>query len=336
MWPQGGDKAADINSVICKSCVGQWRCSRRKHNSNSATLRSLMNIIRFTKTLLGWKQSLSECLQLIKCPRTGKHGVKKYKKKISETHWGTQGRSDRGGTDRAASQLETKCCCAWEGRCVRAGSDSWSTDPWMPCERATEKDKTTLWPIFAILLWLCVGNKDPTLTLKYLQLQTIVGAREGGHRGASVWIVQTVMVSRSLLVLWICSLTQACGAEELPREELLSWVRERLLGGLGLEEPPAASLQGLSREPPGSWPLPYRGGRTEHRPEKEASEILLFPSSGEKLRDWLCDSASPHPGQAHTWFFSLNHSLWQIKGHMKSLICCSYQWHASEHWSQIL
>lgn len=109
------------------------------------------------------------------------------------------------------------------------------------------------------------------------------------------------MVSCALFVLgplWIHILTQACRGEELSREAALSWFRERVLEGLGLEEPPPTGPDGDVAQP-GARHAPRRAPRTSrtawvnHRtsPSQETSQIILFPSSGEKL-----------------FFFYLNHS----------------------------
>lgn len=104
------------------------------------------------------------------------------------------------------------------------------------------------------------------------------------------------MVSCVLLVLsplWIHALLQSCWAEELSREAVLSWFRERVLDGLGLEEPPVTRLQrpdGDAAQPP-TRHMHERALRTSrtawvHRgtgPAQETSQIILFPSFGEKL-----------------------------------------------------
>lgn len=107
---------------------------------------------------------------------------------------------------------------------------------------------------------------------------------------------RTVMVSCAVFILgplWIHILTQACGGEELCQEAVLSWFRERVLDGLGLEEPPAATVQGPDggMAQPEARHAPWRSPRTSrtawvnHRtsPKEETSQIILFPSSGEKL-----------------------------------------------------
>ncbi|XP_070711987.1 inhibin alpha chain [Pempheris klunzingeri] len=123
------------------------------------------------------------------------------------------------------------------------------------------------------------------------------------------------MVSCALFILgplWIHILTRACGGEELPREVVLSWFRERVLEGLGLEEPPPASPDGDTVHT-GAVHAPRRAPRTSstawvnHRtgPSQDTSQIILFPSS-----DSSCDSAPGQTNDSHsTYYFqpSMNH-----------------------------
>lgn len=91
--------------------------------------------------------------------------------------------------------------------------------------------------------------------------------------------------------LWIHFLTQACRGEELPREAVLSWFRERVLEGLGLEEPPQSIVQGAdgdaaqpeARHAPRRAPRTSRTARVNRQTSlnQEMSQIILFPSSGE-------------------------------------------------------
>ncbi|XP_029305080.1 inhibin alpha chain isoform X3 [Cottoperca gobio] len=102
------------------------------------------------------------------------------------------------------------------------------------------------------------------------------------------------MVSCALFILgplWMHILAQACRGEEFPREAVLSWFRERILEGLGLEEPPLTTVQGPERDmaQPEARPAPRRVPRSSRTtwvnhptsPTQETSEIILFPSSGE-------------------------------------------------------
>lgn len=104
------------------------------------------------------------------------------------------------------------------------------------------------------------------------------------------------MVSCAILVLgpvWIHCLIQACRGEELSRGAVLSWFKVRVLDGLGLQEPPLSTLQGLDadREVPDTMHLHQRAHRTsrtswvnpQSRPNQESSQIILFPGSGEKF-----------------------------------------------------
>ncbi|XP_035533471.1 inhibin alpha chain isoform X2 [Morone saxatilis] len=102
------------------------------------------------------------------------------------------------------------------------------------------------------------------------------------------------MVSCALFILgpfWIHILTQACKGEELPREAVLSWFRERVLEGLGLEEPLPTRVQSLdgdtaqpeSRHAPRRAPRTSRTAWVNHQSSlnQETSQIIVFPSSGE-------------------------------------------------------
>ncbi|XP_026157976.1 inhibin alpha chain [Mastacembelus armatus] len=100
------------------------------------------------------------------------------------------------------------------------------------------------------------------------------------------------MVSCALLILgsmWIHGLIQACEGEELSREAVLSWFTERVLEGLGLEEPPVGTRQGPNGHMAQAearlrhWRAPRtsRTARVSHQASlnKETSQIILFPTS---------------------------------------------------------
>ncbi|XP_031708156.1 inhibin alpha chain [Anarrhichthys ocellatus] len=123
------------------------------------------------------------------------------------------------------------------------------------------------------------------------------------------------MVSCALFVLgplWIHILTQACRGEELSREAVLSWFRERVLEGLGLEQPPLTTVQGPDRDTAqqearhASWRAP-RTSRTawvnrQTSPTQETSEIILFPSSDSSCA--TSDSALGETTDSHfTYYF---------------------------------
>ncbi|XP_070786392.1 inhibin alpha chain [Enoplosus armatus] len=120
------------------------------------------------------------------------------------------------------------------------------------------------------------------------------------------------MVSCALLILgplWIHILTQACRGEELSREEVLSWFRERILEGLGLEEPPPTTVQGPDGDvaQPQARHAPRRAPRTSRTawvnhgtsPNQETSQIILFPSS-----DSSCARSDSAPGQTINSYFT--------------------------------
>ncbi|XP_039997991.1 inhibin alpha chain [Xiphias gladius] len=113
------------------------------------------------------------------------------------------------------------------------------------------------------------------------------------------------MVSCALLLLcplWIHSLIQACGGEELSREAVLSWFRERVLEGLRLEEPPVATVQATDVDgaQPGARhrhrraPRSSRTAWVNHRtsPNKEMFQIIVFPSP-----DSSCARSDSAPGE---------------------------------------
>ncbi|XP_040888599.1 inhibin alpha chain [Toxotes jaculatrix] len=117
------------------------------------------------------------------------------------------------------------------------------------------------------------------------------------------------MVSCALLILgplWIHSLIQACRGEELSRETVLSWFRERVLEGLRLEEPPVATMLGPDGQPQARhmhWRAP-RTSRTEwvnHQtsPNQDTSQVILFPSS-----DSSCDMSDSAPGETTESYFT--------------------------------
>ncbi|XP_029930776.1 inhibin alpha chain [Myripristis murdjan] len=98
------------------------------------------------------------------------------------------------------------------------------------------------------------------------------------------------MLSCTLLILgplWTHSLAQACQGDELPRDVVLTWFKERVLEGLGVEAP-VPTVQG----PDGGRAQGAAGhrhqrssriGRTawvnHSNQNQQSSEIILFPSS---------------------------------------------------------
>lgn len=140
-------------------------------------------------------------------------------------------------------------------------------------------------PIFIETLWTSKNRPFCCHTLKLFAPNSVK------------WLSHsTVMVSCALFILgplWIHILAQACRGEELSREAVLSWFRERLLEGLGLEEPPLTTVQGPdgdtaqaeARHAPRRVPRTSRTAWVNHQtsPTEETSQIILFPSSGKKL-----------------------------------------------------
>ncbi|XP_023121571.1 inhibin alpha chain-like [Amphiprion ocellaris] len=103
------------------------------------------------------------------------------------------------------------------------------------------------------------------------------------------------MVSCAVFLFWIHVLTEGSRGEELPREDVLAWFRQRVLDGLGLEGPPLPGPDG-DVAPAGSRHLHQRAPRMsrttwvshETRPDQEASQMILFPGS-----DSSCATSSP-------------------------------------------
>ncbi|XP_076011361.1 inhibin alpha chain [Genypterus blacodes] len=125
------------------------------------------------------------------------------------------------------------------------------------------------------------------------------------------------MVSWALLLLgsvWLHSLTQACCGDELPREAVLDWLRESVLEGLGLEEPPVPTPQGPDgntegpeamhghhRYPRTSWTA-WVNQNQANSPNYETSQIILFPSSDSSCT--RSDSVPGEPAKGHfTYYF---------------------------------
>ncbi|XP_049426316.1 inhibin alpha chain [Epinephelus fuscoguttatus] len=119
------------------------------------------------------------------------------------------------------------------------------------------------------------------------------------------------MVSCAVFILgplWIHILTQACRGEELSREAVLSWFRERVLEGLELEEP-LTTVQGPdgNMAHPEARRTPRRVPRTSRtawvNPEtsltQETSQIILFPSS-----DSSCARSDSAPGETTNSHFT--------------------------------
>lgn len=97
-----------------------------------------------------------------------------------------------------------------------------------------------------------------------------------------------------LVPLWIYILTQACrGEEELPREAVLSWFKERVLEGLGLEEPPPTTAPDTaqpeeSRRATRRAPRTSRTSWVNHQTNlNQEIQIILFPSAGEEIQRYF-------------------------------------------------
>ncbi|KAM3857114.1 inhibin alpha chain [Diretmus argenteus] len=126
---------------------------------------------------------------------------------------------------------------------------------------------------------------------------------KGGH---------TAMLACTLLILgplWIHTLTHASQGDELPREVVLAWFKERILEGLGLEEPPLPNVQGpdggmAQAEARQGHRRSSRTSRTawvdhRHNQHQENPQIILFPSS-----DSSCARSDPVAGEPTTSYFT--------------------------------
>ncbi|XP_041637980.1 inhibin alpha chain [Cheilinus undulatus] len=154
---------------------------------------------------------------------------------------------------------------------------------------------------------------------------------EESHTRESVfWSYSTVMVSSKALILaplWIYFLTQACVGDELPREAVLSWFRQRVLEGLDLEEPPRMTMQGpdgdvVETEARPEPPRVLRMSRTmlvkeQSSPKQDMTQIIVFPSS-----DSTCASSDSTPGETtssnFTYYFQPsvnNHETMHTSAH---------------------
>ncbi|XP_051283571.1 inhibin alpha chain [Dicentrarchus labrax] len=140
------------------------------------------------------------------------------------------------------------------------------------------------------------------------------------------------MVSCALFILgpfWIHILTQVCKGEELPREAVLSWFRERVLEGLGLEEPlptPVQSPDGDTAQPE-SRHAPRRAPRTSRTAwvnhqsslNQETSQIILFPSS-----DSACARSDSAPGETTDKHFT--YYFQPSKNNHETLVTSAHFW----------
>ncbi|XP_013876166.1 inhibin alpha chain [Austrofundulus limnaeus] len=126
------------------------------------------------------------------------------------------------------------------------------------------------------------------------------------------------MASGAILILgslWIQSLAEACEVKELPRRAVLSWFRERVLEGLGLEEPPVVHRRTrVPRSSRTAWESRWTG------PDRDSTQMILFPTSNSSCADSAlgkrtssCSTLYFQPSvtlrdatitSAHFWFFA--------------------------------
>ncbi|KAL1022125.1 hypothetical protein UPYG_G00022450 [Umbra pygmaea] len=123
---------------------------------------------------------------------------------------------------------------------------------------------------------------------------------------------ETVFSFSLLLLIALRPQIQACQGNEVPREVVLDWLKQHLLNGLGLDQPPEPSLLApdggrLRADVVRGHQRASRVGRAarahDHRRHHESQEqVILFPSS-----DSTCDTAqSPteEKGTSHfTYYF---------------------------------
>ncbi|XP_017571284.1 inhibin alpha chain [Pygocentrus nattereri] len=87
-----------------------------------------------------------------------------------------------------------------------------------------------------------------------------------------------------MLAVLIDRQSQACPGEDVPREVVLLWLKQRILEELGLEEPPLLTLQRplgarVDRAAQHGASRVSRATRVERRHHQETSQVILFPSS---------------------------------------------------------
>uniref|UniRef100_A0A4W5LIG7 Inhibin subunit alpha n=1 Tax=Hucho hucho TaxID=62062 RepID=A0A4W5LIG7_9TELE len=127
-----------------------------------------------------------------------------------------------------------------------------------------------------------------------------------------MWSGPSTVLSCALLLLW----TQTCQGDELPRDVVLDWIKQRLLDGLGLEQPPEPSHQapdgGRERAEAGrGHRRSTRVGRAAWAQEESPGELFvspsidlaLFPRSALFSPDSTCDS-SDSPSERATSHFT--------------------------------
>ncbi|KAM3584884.1 uncharacterized protein V6R79_001670 [Siganus canaliculatus] len=98
--------------------------------------------------------------------------------------------------------------------------------------------------------------------------------------------------------------------EELPRDAVLSWFRERILDGLGLQEGPPERPDGHAVSVPRRVARSSQAAGVHHGagPPEETSETILFPRvkaeliSGLSLADSVCTRSDPGPGEPSSLF----------------------------------
>ncbi|KAK2857020.1 hypothetical protein Q5P01_005755 [Channa striata] len=127
----------------------------------------------------------------------------------------------------------------------------------------------------------------------------------------------------------------ACRGEELSREVVLSWFRERILESLELEGPPVATMTdpegevvrtemvNMHQRVPRTSRTPWVSHRTS--PKQETSQVILFPSS-----DSSCATSDSPPGETtnnhFTYYFQPS-----MNNHETVAASAHFWFYAGEH-----
>ncbi|XP_074520894.1 inhibin alpha chain [Halichoeres trimaculatus] len=131
-----------------------------------------------------------------------------------------------------------------------------------------------------------------------------------------------------ILAFLLVFLIQAARGDELPREAVLSWFRERVLEGLDLEEAPGVSVQDSDGGEEGRRgpPSALRISRTstvrinqKKSQSQETTQVIVFPSS-----DSSCAPSDPAPRETTN-----SHFMYHFKASVNShdtLVASAHFW----------
>lgn len=98
-------------------------------------------------------------------------------------------------------------------------------------------------------------------------------------------------------LLWLSGRGEGAAGQPLTREELMSWVKLRVLEGLGVEEPPAVRVSDEERRNLGRSVRRRAQESDRGSVEQEGMQIILFTSSGPSC-------AEPVPGPSSSGHFT--------------------------------